>query len=99
VPLEKSFTRRPNDDNGPLDDPYNDENSDIDLSNVPKNLRPRFRNFFNIRNASWLALYKATNHAIELKPSTEPPYIRMYNMSPAKLKALDDYINKALTKG
>ena len=99
MPLEKSFTRQPNDDNGPLDDSYDDENSDIDLSNVPKNLRHRFRDFFNIRNASRLALHQATNHAIELKPGTEPPYIRIYNISSAKLKALDNYINEALTKG
>ena len=83
----------------PLDDPYDDENGDINLSNVPKNLRHRFRDFFNARNASRLASHKATDHAIELKPRIEPSYIRMYNISPAKLKALDDYINEALAKG
>ena len=39
------------------------------------------------------------DHAIKLMPGTEPPYIRMYNMSPAELKALKEYINKALSKG
>src|SRR5467141_4144791 len=37
--------------------------------------------------------------AIELKPNTEPPYMRTYNMSPAELKTLDEYINDALAKG
>ena len=39
------------------------------------------------------------DHAIELKPNTEPPYMRTYNMSPAELKTLDEYINDALAKG
>ena len=39
------------------------------------------------------------DHAIDLKPGTEPPYMRIYNMSPAELKALDDYIKDALAKG
>ena len=76
-----------------------DENNDIDLSNVLKNLRYRFRNFFDVRNVSRLASHKAINYVIELKPRMEPPYIRIYNMSLVKLKALDDYINEALTKG
>ena len=38
------------------------------------------------------------NHAIELKPGFEPPYMRTYNMSPAELKALDEYLTKALAK-
>ena len=39
------------------------------------------------------------DHAIDLKPGTEPLYMRIYNMSPAELKALDDYIKDALAKG
>src|SRR5438045_9612375 len=39
------------------------------------------------------------DHPINLKPGTEPPYMRIYNMSPAELKALDDYIKDALAKG
>src|SRR2546430_1023865 len=98
MPPEKSFTRYQN-DYGPLEDPLDDKNDDIDLSSILKSLRYRFRDFFNARNVNRLASHKATDHAIELKPGMEPPYIRMYNISPAKLKALDDYINEALTKG
>ena len=96
---ENRLVRQPENDYGPLRDSLDDENNNINLNNILKNLRHRFRDFFNIRNASRLALYWATNHTIELKPRMEPPYIRIYNMSPAKLKALDDYINEALTKG
>ena len=39
------------------------------------------------------------DHPIDLKPGTELPYMHIYNMSPAELKALDDYIKDALTKG
>src|SRR5947207_6495870 len=39
------------------------------------------------------------DHPIDLKPGTEPPYMRIYNMSPAELKALDNYIEDALAKG
>jgi len=99
IPPENRLVRQPENDYGPPGDSLDDENDDIDLSNVPKNLRHRFRDFFNARNASRLASHKATDHAIELKPGTEPPYMRIYNMSPAELKALDDYINKALAKG
>lgn len=70
-----------------------------DLGEVPDRLRLKYRDFFSIRNADRLAPNRATDHAIELKPGTEPPYMRMYNMSPAELKALDDYINDALGKG
>src|SRR5207247_5983738 len=51
------------------------------------------------RHASRLTSHNATAHAIDLKPGTKPPFMRMYNMSPAELKALDDYINEALAKG
>ena len=49
--------------------------------------------------ANQLALHCITDHGIELKPGTEPPYMHIYNMSPAELKALESYINDALAKG
>ena len=96
---ENRLIRQPENNYGSPRDLLDDEPDDIDLSSVLKSLRHRFRDFFNARNASRLASHKATDHAIELKPRTEPPYMRMYNMSLAELKALDDYINKALAKG
>ena len=47
---------------------------------------------------NWLAFHQATDHAIELKPNSEPPYMRTYNMSSAELKVLDEYIKNALAK-
>lgn len=69
-----------------------------DLDQVSKRLHMRYRNFFNINKAEQQPLHQLTNHAIELKPSSEPLYIQTYNMLPAELKALDKYLTKALTK-
>lgn len=81
-------------------DPWEDEsNSPTNLSNVPKRLRQRFHDFFDTRNADQLAPHRATDHAIDLKPGTEPPYMRTYNMSPAELRALHEYLKEALAKG
>jgi hypothetical protein len=77
----------------------NDDNSSHDLDNVPERLRLRYRDFFDLHEATRLPSRRATDHAIELKPDTEPPYMRTYNMSPAELKALDNYINEALANG
>ena len=66
---------------------------------VPEYLRRRFRDVFDTRNADRLASHRFTNHAIELKPGMEPPYMRIYNMSPAELKALEAYLDDALAKG
>ena len=70
-----------------------------DLSHIPLRLRQKFRDFFDTVKAERLPSNRATDHAIELKPDTEPPFMRIYNMSPAELKALDDYINEALHNG
>jgi transposase InsO family protein len=80
-------------------DPWEDDEGPNDLSSVPERLRRKYRDFFDTRNADRIASHRATDHAIELKPDTEPPYMRTYNMSPAELKALDEYINDALAKG
>ena len=66
---------------------------------MPARLYQKYHDFFDIRNADKLAPNRATDHAIELQPDTEPPYMRTYNMSPAKLKALDEYLKEALAKG
>ena len=72
----------------------------IDLLKVPKRLRIRYRDFFSAAKAARpVSYYLKVNHAIKLRPSSKPPWIRTYNMSPAELKALDDYINDTLAKG
>ena len=81
-----------------IDDPP--DVSNIDLINVPKRLRQRYQDFFSLVKAAKPAPYHPEiNHAIELIPRKEPPYIRTYYMSPAELKALEEYLQEALDKG
>jgi hypothetical protein len=63
---------------------------------VSKRLLQKYHNFFNIFKTVHPPQQHETDHAIELKPNTEPPFMRTYNLSPAELKALDKYINEAL---
>ena len=75
----------------------NEDNSD-DLSNVSIWLCKRYWDFFNTHNADQLVSHQTTDHAIELQPGFKSSYMHIYNMFPAELKALDDYINDALIK-
>ena len=72
--------------------------SSDNLSSIPKHLCFKYWDFFNTHNADRLASHWATDHVIDLKPDTEPLYMRMYNMLLAELKALDNYINNTLAK-
>jgi reverse transcriptase-like protein len=88
----------------PYDDDDDEEEGslrpeDIGLGNVPKRLRLKFQDFFDTYKATQLPRHRSVDHAIELKPGTEPPYMRIYNMSPAELKVLEEYINNALANG
>src|SRR5437773_1851039 len=71
----------------------NDCNSSDDLTNMFKRLHQKYSNFFNTQKADQLASYQATDHVIELKLNTKPLYMRTYNMFPAELKILKNYIN------
>ena len=84
-------------------DPQNDINgSDTPThrnhDNIPTRLYQKYYNFFNIRNADKLAPNQAIDHAIKFQSDTKPPYMRIYNMSLAKLKTLDEYLKKVLAK-
>src|SRR6266480_3745887 len=85
-------------DNKSDENKINNEMSDINLSNMPERLCSKYRNFFNVHKAEQQPPHWSTDHAIELKPDTEPPYMCMYNMSPAELKVLDIYLNNTLIK-
>ena len=71
---------------------------DDSLKHVPEQLCLRYQNFFNINKAEQQSPHWPINHAIELKPDSESFYMRIYNMSPAELKTLDEYLNKTLIK-
>ena len=74
-----------------IDDPP--DVSDTDLINVLKRLRKRYRDFFSLVKAAKPAPHRLEiDHAIELIPGKEPPYIRTYHMSPTELKALEEYL-------
>jgi hypothetical protein len=66
---------------------------------VPEALYQKFPKFFSHEEANKLAPHRDMDHAIDLKPGAEPPYMQMYNMSPTKLKVLEEYIEKALARG
>jgi len=45
-----------------------------------------------------LPSHQSTDHIIELKPETKLSYMQTYNMSPAELKTLKNYLNDTLAK-
>ena len=65
---------------------------------MPEQLQTKYHDFFDINKAEQQLSHYATNHIIKLKSNSEPPYMHTYNMSPAKLQALNKYLNKALAK-
>ena len=48
---------------------------DDSLANIPKQLRLKYRDFFDIDKAEQQPPHQSTDHAIKLKPGFEPPYI------------------------
>jgi hypothetical protein len=46
-----------------------------------------------------LPSWRQTDHAIELQPGTEPPFMRTYSLSPKELEALEEFLTQALAKG
>ncbi len=76
-----------------------DSDTPPDLRHIPARLRQRYSDFFDVSKAIQQPAHRSIDHAIELKPGTEPPYMRMYNMSPAELKVLGTYLTEALERG
>jgi hypothetical protein len=46
-----------------------------------------------------LSANRKINHTIDLKPSTDPPFQRLYQLSPTEQKALSEFITEGLEKG
>ena len=87
----RPFEASEDDDMPGIDDPP--DVTDTDLINVPKRLRKRYRDFFSLVKAAKPTPHcPGIDHAIELIPGKEPPYMRTYYMSPAELKALEEYL-------
>jgi hypothetical protein len=70
-----------------------------DRSHILTWLRKRYADAFNNDKATALPSRRQTDHATELKPGTEPPFMRTYNLSPNELQALKEFITEALAKG
>ena len=66
---------------------------------MPRRLRQRYYDFFIAAETAWPITHPGVHYTIKTRPGTEPPWMRTYNLSPAELKALEDYINEALAKG
>ena len=69
-----------------------------DLVNILKKLCLKYKNFFNVDKAEQQSSYQLTDHVIELKSDFKSFYMWIYNMFLIELKALDEYLIKALIK-
>ena len=80
-------------------DTEDDETLPSYLASIPKWLRVKYADVFDESAAKTLPSHRQTDHAIELKPNTEPPFMRTYNLSPRELEALEEFITDRLAKG
>ena len=81
-----------------IDDDAKTASLNNSLTNMPEQLCLKYRDFFNVDKAKQQPSHQSTDHAIELRPGSKPPYMQTYNMSPAELKTLDKYLIKTLIK-
>src|SRR5213592_3179264 len=76
----------------------NVEITDDNLVNIFEKLCLKYRNFFDVDKAEQQSSHQFTDHVIELKSDFKSFYMQIYNMSLTELKALDEYLIKALIK-
>jgi hypothetical protein len=62
-------------------------------------LRVAFADVFNTGRTDRLLTNRKTDHSIDLKPGTDPPFQRLYQLSPTEQKALSKFITEGLEKG
>ena len=71
-------------------------------NNVYNALLPKYHDFADIFQAAEkqsLPERGPHNHAIDLEPGQQPPFGKLYSMSPAKLDVLKVYLNNAIKAG
>ena len=68
-----------------------------DPNDIPACIR-KFLQVFDTRKCSILTSRNEAEHAIELLPGTSPPWQKLILMSPAELKALEEWLNMARKK-
>ena len=66
---------------------------------IPGRLRVAFADVFDTRRADRLPANRETDHSIDLRPGTDPPFQRLYQLSPTEQKALSEFITEGLEKG
>ena len=76
----------------------NTEITDDSLVNILKKLHLKYRDFFDVDKAEQQSSHQLTDHVIELKSDFKSLYMWIYNMFLTELKALDEYLIKALIK-
>src|SRR5213083_603295 len=72
--------------------------TDDNLVNIFEKLCLKYKDFFDVDKAEQQSSHQLTNHVIELKSDSESFYMQIYNMFSTELKALDEYLIKALIK-
>ena len=77
-------------------DDDNDPPNATDFSHILERLCTRYHSFFSEQKAAQQLPHRPTDHAIELQPGSEPPFLKTYNMSPRELQALREYLAEAL---
>ena len=58
-----------------------------------------FMDVFSKKASERLPTRKPWDHSIDLIPGSEPPFCKVYPMSPSEQKALDEYLEENLAKG
>jgi hypothetical protein len=66
---------------------------------ISSRLRIAFTDVFDTGYVDRLPANRETDHSIDLKPSTDPPFQRLYQLSPTEQKALSEFITEGLEKG
>ena len=71
-------------------------------NNVYNNLPPEYHDFtdiFQVAEKQSLPEKGLYDHAIDLKPGQQPPFEKLYSMSPAELNVLKVYLDNAMKAG
>jgi hypothetical protein len=66
---------------------------------IPSRLRVAFADVFDTGRADRLPANRETDYSIDLRLGTDPPFQRLYRLSPTEQKALSEFITEGLEKG
>ena len=73
---------------------------DIEIAlHIPSRLRIAFADVFDTGYTDRLLANCETDHSIDFRSGTDPPFQRLYQLSPTEQKALNEFITEGLEKG